>query len=127
MLILLAAACLAWIGILSLAFMAFLGTGVSAGWIFAGALLLALAVWVVVMFREFKQAIRMRESFSPDDEDLFPNGRTTSTHPRFGITGLLAPNTFSRGGEMTCQWRNSSRVGKLRFRRTQRPGRSRIR
>lgn len=71
MLILLAAACLVWVAILTGAFMAFSGSGVGAGWIFAGALVLALAVWVVVMFREFLHALGWPEVFQEDEEDEY--------------------------------------------------------
>lgn len=64
--VLLAAACLGWIGLLSLAFVFFMGTGVSAGWIFAGALVLALAIWAVVMFGEFRRAIDLTQAAEPD-------------------------------------------------------------
>lgn len=71
MLILLAAACLVWVAILSVAFMALSGTGVKAGWIFAGALVLALAVWVVVMFREFLNSLGWPEAFQEAEEDEY--------------------------------------------------------
>ena len=62
MLILLAGACLGWIGLLATAFMAFTGSGVTAAWIFAGALLFALIVWTVVMAGEFRGARLLRSS-----------------------------------------------------------------
>lgn len=65
--VLLAAACLGWIGLLSLAFMLFMSTGVSAGWIFAGALVLALGIWVVVMFGEFRRAIELTQAEAPEE------------------------------------------------------------
>lgn len=68
-LILLGGACLAWIGILSLAFMLLAGKGVAAGWIVAGALFLGLAVWVVVMFREFLHATGWPSALDHDETD----------------------------------------------------------
>ena len=67
MLILLAVSCLAWIGLLSLAFVFFFGTAISAGWILGGALLLAVTVWIVVMFREIRDAIEIPDSFASED------------------------------------------------------------
>lgn len=40
-----------------LAFMVFSSTAVAAGWIIAGAILLAMAVWGVVMFREIRERV----------------------------------------------------------------------
>ena len=65
--VLLAAACLGWVGLLSLAFMFLMGTGVSAGWIFGGAMVLVLAIWVVVMFGEFRRAIELAQADTPEE------------------------------------------------------------
>jgi hypothetical protein len=46
----------------------FLGTSVTVGWIIAGALFLAAAVWMVVMYREFKNAMVLPQKVSSDDE-----------------------------------------------------------
>ncbi len=67
MLILLAAACMVWLVILTLAFLIFTGTGVTAGWIFAGALVLAISVWVAVICLQF----RPRTARGKKDEGLF--------------------------------------------------------
>ena len=56
MLILLAGACLAWIGLFSLAFLALTGLGVSTAWFVAGALFFSLTVWTLVMACEFRNA-----------------------------------------------------------------------
>lgn len=73
---LLAASCVVWIGILTLAFMSFTGTDVTAGWICAGALFFALVVWIAVMASEFRSA-EMAESIACPGED------------DFGVTGTL--------------------------------------
>lgn len=76
-LILLAASCLVWIGILALAFMSLTGTDVTAGWICAGALFFALVVWVAVMSSEFRSAEMVESIPCARDEDA-------------GITGTLS-------------------------------------
>lgn len=68
-LILLAASCLMWIGVLSLAFMSFMGKNVTAGWICAGALFFALAVWIVVMASEFRSAVEEKPLTARRDID----------------------------------------------------------
>lgn len=77
MLILLAGACLAWIGLLSVAFIAFTGLGFGAGWVFAGALVFALVVWSLVMAGEFRNATIQRSSTLIDDA-----GEVTGSLPR---------------------------------------------
>ncbi|MES2440252.1 MAG: hypothetical protein V4584_14375 [Verrucomicrobiota bacterium] len=86
--ILVAAACLVWIGLLSLAFMAISGMALSAGWIFAGALVFALAVWTVVMLKEIRQAILLPDfsAFGRRGNDGFEMaGTSTVSRPRSGI------------------------------------------
>lgn len=70
MLILLAGACLAWVGLLSVAFLAFTGLGLGAAWVFAGALMFALVVWALVMGGEFRNAAMTRASAFSDDDDV---------------------------------------------------------
>jgi membrane protein YdbS with pleckstrin-like domain len=59
-LIVLLASCLFWIGGISLAVMWFAGTSVTTGWIVAGALVLALLVWLAVMSHEIRHAMELR-------------------------------------------------------------------
>lgn len=65
LLILLVVSCLIWIWIISFGVMLLSGSGISVGWIVAGVLLLATLIWVVVMFREFRDAIEIPEYFPP--------------------------------------------------------------
>lgn len=62
MLFVLAGACLAWIGLLSVAFLVFTGLGMSTGWMVAGALFFAMVVWTLVMGGEFRNASMERTS-----------------------------------------------------------------
>lgn len=66
-LILLVAACLAWIGLLSAAFLMLGGTTVATGWIVAGALALAALAWILVMFREIQNSVQMPDHFTNDE------------------------------------------------------------
>lgn len=87
MLILLVAACLVWIGILSLAFLAFSGMSFSSGWIVAGALFFAVMAWVVVMFREFRGAIALPDTSDigeRGEEGYDATGKSTDSRPRGG-------------------------------------------
>ena len=91
--VLLVAACLGWIALLSAAFVLLLGTDISSGWIIAGALIAALAVWVAVMFREIRHAPDQPEYFSPEDSggDNFPTDEVPlPTAPLSGFTNKRA-------------------------------------
>lgn len=86
-LILLVAACLVWIGILSVAFLAFSGMSVSSGWIVAGALLFAVVAWVLVMFREVRGAITLPDTSATGErgeEGYDIDGKSTVDRPRAG-------------------------------------------
>ena len=61
MLILLLAACLVWIVVLSIAFLAMSGTAASTGFIVAGSLVGAAVAWVLVMIREIRDAIQVSD------------------------------------------------------------------
>jgi len=126
MLILLAAACLAWVGILALAFMAFTGSGVPAAWIFSGVLILALAAWFVVMFREFIHATCEPDDFGNQFNGCDPwmNYQTSADRPRcegihFRSSRTLVPERMARSvrrmSGLTCE---------IRPRGAGRPGRS---
>lgn len=62
-----AVACLVWIGLLSLALVWFMGTGIGVGWIIAGALCCALVVWIIVMSGEFRNAVDVPEGHEEMD------------------------------------------------------------
>ena len=65
--VLVLAACAVWVVILTAAFLFFTGYGVSAGWIFAGAILTALVCWSGLMIRELRQALDYNE---PEDSEM---------------------------------------------------------
>lgn len=86
-LILLVAACLVWIGILSVAFLAFSGMSLSSGWIVAGALFFAVVAWVLVMFREIRGAITLPDTSATGErgeEGYDTDGKSTVDRPRAG-------------------------------------------
>jgi len=59
-LIVLLASCLFWAGGISLAVMWFAGTPMTIGWIMAGALVLALLVWLAGVSPEIRHAMELR-------------------------------------------------------------------
>jgi len=65
-LILLLASCFIWIGAIALAIVCFMGTSVSTGWIIAGGLVVALAIWVIVMAGEIRNAVNHSDHFEPE-------------------------------------------------------------
>jgi hypothetical protein len=120
-LILLAAACLAWIGLLSLAVVFLMGNGASAGWICAGALFLALVVWTVVMAGEYRSAIELPEGYESEDFvacEFPPHGKTTSMLPRIAARDDKA---FAGKGNPRAGRRHARLAGKPRNRRTNQP------
>jgi uncharacterized protein (DUF58 family) len=119
MLILLAATCLAWVGILSLAFMVFTGSGIAAGWIFAGALIAALAVWVVLMIREFQFSPRVTEAFDDENDDLELELARDPAPERFGFR-RMGLQIFS-GRRRFSSGVRSDESSKGKARSTQRP------
>lgn len=78
-LVLLAASCLVWVAILSLAFMSLAGRNVTAGWICAGALFFAILVWTLVMAAEFRSAVETVPCV--DDQDFYELNPPTSPLP----------------------------------------------
>jgi hypothetical protein len=120
MLILLAATCLAWVGILSLAFMAFTGSGISAGWIFAGALIAGLAVWVALMFREIQNAPRAAESFDDENDDIDLQLGSQHAASRFGFR-RVGMQIFSGRRRFTSGGYHEANAKDVRIRRTERP------
>lgn len=108
-LILLVAACLVWVGLLSLAFVALSGTTASTGFILAGALVGAVVAWVLVMIREIKDSLQAQDLSScaahqeGDEEEANPaaaglaaeiSGRPVTG--RRGMTPGLASKTRPR-------------------------------
>lgn len=96
MLIVLVAACFAWIGVLSLAAVTFLGTAASTGWIIAGALLLALVIWLVVMAREIRQATELPDYFERIERSLHAGDRVAYSRPFHKIGTLPTKRTATR-------------------------------
>ncbi|RYD24048.1 MAG: hypothetical protein EOP88_01805 [Verrucomicrobiaceae bacterium] len=83
-LILLVAACLVWVGIISLAVAVFSGS-VSSGWVVAGAVVLAIMAWVLVMAREIRDAVTAPDESAAGERhageyDL--TGASTVSRPR---------------------------------------------
>ncbi len=71
-LILLGAACLLWIGMISVGLAVVMGTGVSMGWIVAGVLVVTLVICGLAMSREIRNAVVLPESYSEDSlEEAF--------------------------------------------------------
>lgn len=124
MLILLMASCLLWVGFLSLAFVFLLGLGVSTGWIIAGAMILALSAWAVVMGSAFRQAAFDPETgFDSYDEESFIS-RFTSSRPRRKARVFRAHELF--GDRYTTGGGRHREIGKY-HRRNVRPVRMPIR
>ena len=88
-LILLVAACLVWVGLLSMAFMALSGTAASTGFIVAGALVFAVVAWVLVMVREFRDSVQVSDysAHGAREEGYDENGISTVARPAAGISG----------------------------------------
>lgn len=126
-LILLAAACLTWIGLLSLAFVFFTGTAASAGWLFAGALLLALAVWGVAMSWEFRNAVPRQEDLVEDDCNPYPGIGSTPTRPRSRFAGVQANRAITTLRKITPGPRAKTQPRKLGIRRMERTNRYNVR
>lgn len=120
--ILLAAACLVWIALLSLGIVWLMGMGISAGWIIAGALLFALVVWIVVMAGEFHNAIDLTGDFESEDCGLHADGNVTSVLPHFRTSDSRTDSAFTGRGGVKSARRNKTLIGKPR---RQRPNRVR--
>ncbi len=76
---------LAWILILSLALRCMLGAGVSAGWLIVGIMFSAVALGVVILIKEFTEAITLSEHFDLN------RGRAHAETPA-GSTGWNSPD-----------------------------------
>lgn len=109
-LIVLAISCLAWIGAISFAVVYFMGMAASTGWIIGGGLLLAFAVWVVVMLRQIRNAIELPSCGDGiiDESDKSALGRSRS--------GTMESR------KMTPERGRNSRPRKLRSRGAELPG-----
>jgi membrane protein implicated in regulation of membrane protease activity len=82
-LIVLVAACLFWIGALSLAVVAFAGGAIFTGWMIAGALLLALMVSLFVVFREIRRATELPDYLSQIELSVPEETQVVSSRQRF--------------------------------------------
>lgn len=67
MLILVGVACLAWITLFSVVFVNLTGIAPSNSWLVAIALIFASTAWVLVMIREFRDAVELPDSFAAND------------------------------------------------------------
>lgn len=123
-LVLLTAACLVWIGLLSLAFVFVMGTGASAGWIVAGLLFCALLVWAVVMRGEYRNAIDLTEDFEPDaclDCRLHSAADSSPVPPRFKTEDAWPASSLEGRGILMTGRRDKPQSGKSRRRRPIQP------
>lgn len=116
MLILLVAACLVWVGILSLAYVVLSGSAISTGWLVAGALMFAIVAWVLVMFREIQDSIKLHDYFATGNRvegDLVTDEISTESRPRLGLRDRF----FSgRRGTSLGRGHNKVRPRKVRSR-----------
>ena len=93
--IVLAASCLAWVGVISMGVVFLTGISLSAGWIIAGTLLFAVAVWVVVMIKEIRDAIVLPDTSVWGERGKGIAGKSTDIRPR---TMSSARSVMSRRG-----------------------------
>ena len=89
MLILLVAACLVWIALLSMAFLAFSGTVAPTGFIVAGALLGATVAWVLIMIREIRDSIKVSDfsAHGARQDGYDEEGKSCVERPSPGVSG----------------------------------------
>jgi hypothetical protein len=118
MLIVLASACGVWIALISGAVACFAGTGLSAAWICGGVLVLALAVWTLVMVGEYRNAIDLDER--PGYAGAEGRWHRSFSRPRrvFRVPGSLD----SSDGRDAAAWQRRGRSIPV-SRRRQRPAR----
>lgn len=88
MLILLVAAGLVWVGLLSLAFVVLSGTVASTGFIVAGALVCAVVAWVLVMIREIRDSTEVPDfsAHGAREEGYDAEGLSTVARPASEIS-----------------------------------------
>jgi hypothetical protein len=67
-LILMAAACLAWIGLLSMSVVFIMGSSAATGWMIAGGLLIALLGGVAVIANEMFQAVDLLNDLASEED-----------------------------------------------------------
>ncbi len=119
-LILVVAACLVWITLISAAVIALTGVAASNGWIVAGALLFSAVAWVLVMIREIRNSVRMPDDFK-NGESLNADipGHELSRNKRMAVT---SGNPMDSARSITVKTRSpriqphkarSSRAGRL--------------
>jgi hypothetical protein len=126
MLILLAGTCLGWIGLISLAIVAFAGSGVSIGWIVAGALVMALAVWLVILWSEFRQAVTPPDGFLKDestDDELVLEDQPTVGY-RLGFAAPGTDRVTASDGDCLTGRQRAAHFRNFRSGRSARPKRS---
>lgn len=88
-LILLVAACLVWVGLLSLAFVVLSGTVASTGFMVAGALVCAVVAWVLVMIREIRDSSEVPDfsAHGAREDGYDMAGQSTMARPASDISG----------------------------------------
>lgn len=116
--ILLLAACLVWVGILSTAYVLISGTKIAAAWVVGGGLICAIIAWVLVMFREIHDAIQLPDFFAQgnrEDESYDETGESTVARPAIGLaergmTGRRGMTPFRGTGKTRPRKLRSNRL-----------------
>lgn len=84
-LVLILVSCLLWAGIIAVAIVVTSGITISTGWVVAGAAILFFGACLVVMAREYQQAIELPDSFATadtPDRELSLALEAMGVHPR---------------------------------------------
>jgi|GEM_PF-4169441 len=113
-LILLLASCFIWIGAIALAIVCFMGTSVTTGWIIAGGLVVALAVWVIVMAGEIRNAVVHSDHFEPERTVPVPTPaekRGLFVSSTFGMPTARAEKPAVYGRRVALKFRSRARSG----------------
>ncbi len=113
MLILLMAACLTWVGILSLASVMMSWLAYTTGWIVAGGLVCAVIAWLLVMVREIRDAVELPDFFAEGQrqEGYDESGESTEVRPCLSISQRMM---MSRRSMTPFRSGSKSRPRKLR-------------
>lgn len=116
MLVLLAAACLAWIALLAVAFVGFTGVGASAAWSIAGGLVLVMIAGAVLMNREYRNAIDLTKHSA-----RHRTGDSSPVPARFKTEGTWTANSFTDREILLTGRRDKPKSGNSRRRRPSHP------
>lgn len=90
-----------------------MGTAASTGWIIGGVLFLVLAVWIMVMLREIRNAVELPNSLSNSDDTIDAEDKPAFERSRTGVMD---------GRKTTPERGHKSRPRKLRSRAAELPG-----